>query len=87
MDDNKALIDYRENRKGQWPEEDAFVKKLYTQMVESDIYEMYITKEDFSYEADREVVRKLYKTLCATMTTLTPCSRNTLFIGMTTSRW
>lgn len=62
LDDNKALIDYRENRKGQWPEEDAFVKKLYAQMVESDIYEMYITKEDFSYEADREVVRKLYKT-------------------------
>ena len=62
LDDNKALIDYRENRKGQWPEEDAFVKKLYAKMVESDIYEMYITKEDFSYEADREVVRKLYKT-------------------------
>lgn len=60
--ENKALIDFLENSKGQWPEEDAIVKKLYTQFVESDIYQLYITMEDFSYEADREVVRKLYKT-------------------------
>ena len=59
---NKALIDYQENRKGQWVEEDAFVKKLYQLFIESDIFQMYISKEDFSYEADRELVRKLYKT-------------------------
>lgn len=59
--DNKALIDYQENRKGQWTEEDAFVKKLYAKLVESDIFQLYIAKEDFSYEADRELIRKLYK--------------------------
>ena len=31
-------------------------------MVESDIYQLYLAKEDFSYDADREIVRKLYKT-------------------------
>lgn len=59
---NKELIDFRENRKGQWDEESAFVKKLYAKFTESDVFRFYIDKEDFSYEADREIVRKLYKT-------------------------
>ncbi len=62
LSDNKALIDYQENRKGSWAEEDAFVKQLYTTFIESDVFLNYISKEDFSYEADREVIRKLYKT-------------------------
>lgn len=59
--DNKALGEYRE-KKQEWPEEPAFVKKLYTTMIESELYQNYLTKEDFSYEADRELIRKLYKT-------------------------
>lgn len=62
LSDNKALIDYQENTKGQWDEEPAFVKNLYVKMVESDVFQLYLTREDFSYEADRELVRKLYKT-------------------------
>lgn len=59
--ENKALRAYRENRKD-WIEEEAFVKQLFTTFTESDIFKMYLDKEDFSYEADRELVRKLYKT-------------------------
>lgn len=59
--ENKALCEYQEKRKGQWNEEPAFVKKLYAQFIESDTYRLYINQADFSYEADREVVRKLYK--------------------------
>lgn len=59
--DNKALGEYRE-KKQEWLEEPAFVKKLYTTMIESELYQNYLTKEDFSYEADRELIRKLYKT-------------------------
>ena len=59
--DNKALGEYRE-KKQEWPEEPVFVKKLYTTMIESELYQNYLTKEDFSYEADRELIRKLYKT-------------------------
>lgn len=58
---NTALLAYIEGKK-EWIEEDAFVKKLYNTMVESDIYQLYLTKEEFDYDADREVVRKLYKT-------------------------
>ena len=59
---NQALIDFQENAKGKWNEEDALVKKIYTQFMESDIFHLYIDKEDFSYDADRELIRKLYKT-------------------------
>lgn len=62
LEENKALLDYRENKKQDWIEEEVFVKKLYTQFVESDTFQMYLTKEDFGYAADRELIRKLYKT-------------------------
>ena len=38
-----------------------FVRKLYTQIVQSRIYADYMESADSSYEADREVWRKLYK--------------------------
>ena len=59
---NEQLSEYREKQKKEWIEEDALVKKLYTTCTESDIFQLYLTKEDFSYEADREIIRKLYKT-------------------------
>lgn len=59
--ENTTLMDYM-GKKKEWIEEDAFVKKIYTTMVESDIYQLYLTKEEFNYDTDREVVRKLYKT-------------------------
>lgn len=58
---NTALCEYQEKRKAQWPEESSFIKKLYSTFIESDIYQDYLAEADFSYEADREVVRKLYK--------------------------
>lgn len=60
--ENKAMVEYLEKTKKQWDGEDALIKKLYTQFIESDVFQLYTKKEDFSYEADREVVRKLYKT-------------------------
>lgn len=62
LEANKQLLNYREKEKESWVEEEPFVKKLYAKMVESDIYQFYYSKEDYSYEADREVIRKLYKT-------------------------
>lgn len=59
---NGQLVEYREKQKKEWIEEEAFVKKLYTTFTESEIFQFYLTKEDFSYEADREIIRKLYKT-------------------------
>lgn len=61
LEANKSLLAFREKQGQMWENEDAFLKKLYNSFVESDVYQMYLTKEDFSYEADREIVRKLYK--------------------------
>ena len=62
LEENEQLSEYRANQKKEWIEEEALVKKLYTTCTESDIFQLYLTKEDFSYEADREIIRKLYKT-------------------------
>lgn len=59
--DNKELGAYMEQKK-EWIEEEPFVKKLYNTLIESDIFQLYLTKEEFDYEADRELVRKFYKT-------------------------
>lgn len=61
LEANKSLLAFREKQGQMWENEDAFLKRLYNSFVESDVYQMYLTKEDFSYEADREIVRKLYK--------------------------
>ena len=60
--ENKAMVEFLENVKKPWDGEDALVKNLYTKFIESDVFLLYTRKEDFSYEADREIVRKLYKT-------------------------
>lgn len=59
---NKQLGEYIQNHPSDWSEEENFVKDLYAQFIDSDIFQLYINREDFSYEADRELVRKLYKT-------------------------
>lgn len=60
--ENTALSEFREKQPARGDAEEAFLKKLYTAFVESEIFQMYLRKEDFSYQADREVIRKLYKT-------------------------
>lgn len=59
---NKQLADFMEKQKKEWLEEEPLVKKLLNTFMESEVFQFYLTKEDFSYDADREVVRKLYKT-------------------------
>ncbi|MBE6287886.1 MAG: transcription antitermination factor NusB [Mediterranea massiliensis] len=60
---NKQLQDYVANQKRSWVNEEDFVKALYEKIIASDTYKEYMASEDKSYEADRELWRKLYKTL------------------------
>lgn len=62
LTENKTLADYRETEKGDWIEEPALVKSLYEQFVSSEVFNNYVNKGDTSFEADREVLRRLYKT-------------------------
>lgn len=87
LSDNKALIDYQENTKGQWDEEPAFVKNLYVKMVESDVFQLYLTREDFHMKPIANWCASFIRLLFATTTTSMLCSKNTRSIGMMTSRW
>ena len=58
---NDPLIGVSVVVKGVANDED-FVKGLYEKIVESDIYKEYMASSDNSYEYDRELWRKLYKT-------------------------
>ncbi len=62
LEENKQLLDYASNQKRSWDDEDDFIKSLYEKIVASDIYKEYMATEEQTYEADRELWRKLYKT-------------------------
>lgn len=63
LEDNKDLQEFIENKKYSWQDDLEFVRKLCTQIEQSQIYADYMASEDQSYAADREVWRKLYKQL------------------------
>lgn len=60
---NKMLCNFLESQKKTWENEPEFIKKMYEQIVNSQIYAEYIADEENTYEADREFWRKIYRTL------------------------
>lgn len=63
LEENKMLNDFIETQKKTWDNEIEFVRKLYKQITESQIYKDYMADTDDSYAADRELWRKIYLTL------------------------
>ena len=63
LEENKQLNDFIGNQKQVWENDVEFVRKLYGQIEQSQIYQEYMETDDDSYEADRELWRKLYKAL------------------------
>ncbi|WP_071145604.1 transcription antitermination factor NusB [Bacteroides ihuae] len=60
---NKQLTEFINNQKKTWANDQELIKEIYDKIVASDIYKEYMASEDSSYEADRELWRKLYKSL------------------------
>ena len=60
---NEQLRAFMENQKRSWSNDEEFVKTLYERILTSDCYQEYMADKYRSYEADRELWRKLYKTL------------------------
>ncbi|MEG1838712.1 MAG: transcription antitermination factor NusB [Bacteroidaceae bacterium] len=60
---NKQLIEFQENQKKTWENDEDFIKELFDKIVESDIYKEYMDSKESSYEEDRELWRKIYKNL------------------------
>lgn len=63
LEENIMLNEFLETQKKSWDNEVEFVKKLYKQITESQIYKDYMADTEDSYSADRELWRKIYRTL------------------------
>ena len=63
LEQNKMLNDFMETQKKSWDDQPEFLKKIYLQITESEIYKEYMDSADDDYQADRELWRKLYRTL------------------------
>jgi N utilization substance protein B len=63
VEQNKMLNDFLEAQKKNWDDEPEFLKKMYTLITDSEIYQDYMASGEDNYAADREVWRKLYRTL------------------------
>ena len=58
---NKQLLDYVSNQKRTWDNDSLVVKTLFDQILDSEIFLEYLNAGNKTYEADRELWRKLYK--------------------------
>lgn len=67
LEANKQLQQYMEEQKSSsrpmWAENMAFVRKLCDQVEQCEAYNDYMADDDDSYDADREIWRKIYKNL------------------------
>jgi len=63
LEGNKQLNLFMESQKRRWEDDMEAVRKLCDQIEQSTIYQEYMASDDDSYEADREVWRKIYRTL------------------------
>lgn len=62
---NEQLAEYSENQKRSWEDDSEFVKRLFERIEESKVYQEYMAKDSLTYEDDRELWRKLYRTFIA----------------------
>lgn len=58
---NKMLQEFYDGQKHIWEDNIEYVKKLYLLIEASDIYKGYMADTENSYEADREIWRKIYR--------------------------
>lgn len=61
LEENQALQEYVEREKIVWKDDIEFVRKICNVIEQTSTYTDYMNSEEDSYEADREVWRKLYK--------------------------
>ena len=61
LEENKQLGEWIDAKNSSWDEDVEFVRKLYTNITASEVFQEYMEAEADSYEDDREVWRKLYK--------------------------
>ena len=58
---NEQLVKFSEKTKFNWVDSSDFLRRLYNNIEQSDIYKEYMASPESSYEQDKELWRKLYK--------------------------
>ena len=62
LESNRQLADFFDNHNRFWSEQEEFVRSLYMQVEESDIYKQYMAKPTSTYAEEREIWRVIYRT-------------------------
>ena len=60
---NRQLQEFVDTKKKTWDNDLDYVKKLYADIIQSDIYKEYMAMDKVTYADDRELWRKLYKNI------------------------
>jgi N utilization substance protein B len=63
LEDNLQLNDFIETKKMTWDDDIEVVRKILVQIEQSEIYQVYMDSDDDTYDTDRELWRKIYRTL------------------------
>lgn len=63
LEKNEELLKFKEHRRELWKVGDTFLKRMVDIFTQSDVFGAYVAREDFSFEADKEVIRHLYRHL------------------------
>lgn len=63
LEENEAIQTFKRHRRELWPVGDTFLKRLTDLFTQSETFLNYIIKGNYSFEADADIVRELYKQL------------------------
>jgi N utilization substance protein B len=63
LGENKTLQEFLSTQKFAWEDSAVFLGQILETIESSEIYQNYMTSEEDSYDSDRELWRKLYKTI------------------------
>lgn len=61
LEENRMLNEFFEEQKSVWEDKQEFIKRIFQQMEQSEVYAEFLASTDDDYEVHREVWRKLYK--------------------------
>ena len=63
LEANKQLQEFVDTKKKSWNNDIDYIKKLYSDIIQSEYYQEYMAMDNVTYADDREVWRKIYKNI------------------------
>ena len=63
IEENQDLNTFVSKKKLDWSQQKEFIRDLYNQLIKTDLYEEYMNSEEDSYQADKNIILRIYDTL------------------------